>query len=213
MNTTSRGGYPNVTVGAGELATIQEALATVRAESASLRERLAELQTELESHANQEASWKTLTSDLRERLATAEEAAKHWAKWATDLVGCESPEGVTELLEARNDAAAEEYERAEAALADAAALREQLAKPENWPLSALNENNAQHAELVELRAKLRASEALALTNGDRVTRAEALLLKWVSSHWSPWGSVPLSDTSAFLAPTEPDGASGTKEMP
>ncbi len=43
-------------------------LETSLADAAALRERVDELRTELESHANQEESWKTQVDDLREQL-------------------------------------------------------------------------------------------------------------------------------------------------
>ncbi len=50
MNTTSRGEYPNVTVGAGELAALQETLAAARAAAAALREQLSEARFERDSY-------------------------------------------------------------------------------------------------------------------------------------------------------------------
>ena len=94
--------------------------------------------------------------------------------------------------------------------AETASLRERLATAERHK-----------AELMERNANLHAAKEAALADAaalrERVTRAEALLrdisIRCLCYLRMPDDDVPCwqCQRDAFLAPTEPDGASGTKE--
>jgi hypothetical protein len=107
------------------LATSQADVQRLAAELAESTRALNETQYELAAYkkakAENDERFMTERDEARRAMAVSQgeverlrEAASHWASWATELVGCESPEGITELIEERERVA-------DRALADLAA--------------------------------------------------------------------------------------------